>query len=85
MPFGQDRRIRAGFEGNKLPGPVPGGSVERLLNAVDGFIGDFSLADLENACPTVSRDWIRALLKRLRKEGKVEATGKGRYARWRKI
>jgi Fic family protein len=62
-----------------------GSKADMVLNAVDGFIGDFSLADLENACPTVSRDWIRALLKRLRKEGKVEATGKGRYARWRKI
>jgi predicted transcriptional regulator of viral defense system len=40
---------------------------------------------LENACPTVSRDWIRALLQKLRKEGKVEALGKGRYARWRKV
>ena len=38
----------------------------------------------ENAVPNVSRDWIRALLQKLRKEGKVEALGKGRYARWRK-
>jgi len=56
-----------------------------VLNAIDGFIADFALSDLENACPTVSRDWIRALLQKLRKEGKVEALGKGRYARWRKV
>lgn len=63
----------------------PGSKLDMVLNAIEGFIGDFSLADLENACPLVSRDWIRTLLQRLRKEGKIEILGKGRYARWRKI
>ena len=62
-----------------------GSKTDMVLNAIDGFIGDFSLAELKNACPAVSRDWIRALLKKLREEGKVESLGKGRYARWRKI
>lgn len=62
-----------------------GSKTDMVLNAIDGFIADFALSDLENACPTVSRDWIRALLQKLRKEGKVEALGKGRYARWRKV
>lgn len=49
-----------------------GSKLDMVLNAIEGFIGDFSLADLENACPLVSRDWIRTLLQRLRKEGKIE-------------
>jgi len=61
-----------------------GSKADMIQNAIDGFIGDFSLSDLENACPSVGRDWIRAVLQRLRKEGKVEVIGKGRYARWRK-
>jgi Fic family protein len=61
-----------------------GSKADMIQNAIDGFIGDFSLSDLENACPSVGRDWIRAVLQKLRKEGKVEVIGKGRYARWRK-
>ena len=62
-----------------------GSKADMVQNAIDGFIGDFTLSDLENACPTVGRDWIRALLQRLKKEGKIQIIGKGRYARWRKI
>jgi Fic family protein len=62
-----------------------GSKADIVQNAIDGFIGDFSLTDLEEACPDVSRDWIRAVLQRLRKENKVEAIGKGRYSRWRKV
>ena len=62
-----------------------GSKTDMVLNAIGGFIGDFSVSDVEKACPTVGRDWIRALLQRLKQEGRVEALGKGRYARWRKV
>ncbi len=62
-----------------------GSKTEIVLNAIGGFIGDFSLSDIERACPAVGRDWIRTLLKRLKQEGRVEALGKGRYARWRRL
>jgi hypothetical protein len=62
-----------------------GSKTDMVLNAIDGFIGDFSISDVEKACPTVGRDWVRALLQRLKQEGKIEALGKGRYARWRKV
>ncbi|OPY66762.1 MAG: Adenosine monophosphate-protein transferase SoFic [Syntrophorhabdus sp. PtaU1.Bin050] len=62
-----------------------GSKTDMVLNAIDGFIGDFSISDVEKACPTVGRDWVRTLLQRLRQEGRIEALGKGRYARWRKI
>lgn len=63
----------------------PGSKMELVLAAIDSFIGDFTLSDLEEACPAVGKDWIRKLLQRLKSDGKVEAIGKGRYARWRKI
>jgi Fic family protein len=62
-----------------------GSKTDMVMNAIEGFIGDFSLADLEHACPAVGRDWIRKLLQRLKAEGKIEALGKGRFARWRKV
>lgn len=62
-----------------------GSKTGMVLNAIDGIIGDFTIADVEKACPMVGRDWIRTLLKRLKNEGTVAALGKGRYARWRKL
>jgi Fic family protein len=62
-----------------------GSKTDMVINAIDGFMADFSLADLERACPAVGRDWIRKLLQRLKSERKVEPIGKGRYSKWRKI
>lgn len=44
----------------------------------------FAIADLEHACPTVSRATIRRVLRELGEQGKVECLGTGRSARWRK-
>ncbi len=65
--------------------PGNGSKTDMVLNILDGFVGDFTLSDLESACPNVSRDWIRTILQRQRREGKIEPIGKGRFARWRKI
>lgn len=56
-----------------------------VVNAIEGMIADFSISDLERACPMVSRDMIRHLLTKLRKEGKVEPISMGRFAKWRKL
>ena len=45
----------------------------------------FTIADLERACPTVSRATIRRVLGELRARGQVECLGKGRSAQWRKV
>jgi hypothetical protein len=55
------------------------------FNAIDAFVGDFSISDLERACPSVGRDWIRKLLQKLKHEGKVYVSGKGRFAKWQKV
>ncbi len=62
-----------------------GSKTEMVMSAINSFLGDFSISEVEEACPTVSRDWIRTLLQQLKKDGKVEVLGKGRYARWRKV
>ena len=62
-----------------------GKKMEMVTSAINGFVGNFSLSDLEAACPSVGKDWIRKLLQRLKVEGRIEVIGKGRYAKWRKV
>lgn len=42
----------------------------------------FSIADIEQSCPNISRDMIRLVLRELRDSGLIYATGKGRGAKW---
>lgn len=46
-------------------------------------IGEFTLADLAAGAPGVSTDLLKKVLQDLRKEGKVELSGRGRSAVWR--
>lgn len=41
-----------------------------------------SITDIEAACPGVSRDTVRLVLRKLKKEGLIAPLGKGRAARW---
>jgi Fic family protein len=52
--------------------------------AIDASRGDFSLSDLERACPGVSRDMVRKVLRGLQRAGKVECLGRGPGASWRR-
>ena len=44
----------------------------------------FSISGIERLCPSVSRDMIRVVLNRLRKEGYLNCKGTGRGAIWEK-
>ncbi len=55
-----------------------------ILQAVERFSGPFAINDLRNACPGVSVDMIRSVLKRLKADGSVKCLGMGRNARWQK-
>jgi hypothetical protein len=46
--------------------------------------GEFSLGDLERACPGVSRDMVRRVLRNLQRAAKVACLGRGPGAAWRK-
>lgn len=62
-----------------------GSKTDMVLNAIDGFLTDFSVADIERSCPMVGKDMIRHILAKLKKEGKVEPVTRGKFARWRKL
>jgi len=59
-----------------------GAKAELVLQAIQAQPGEFRLADIEQACPGVGREWIRTLLSDLRKKGQVKCQGKGPAARW---
>jgi len=61
-----------------------GAKTEMVLAAIEGLTGDFNLVGLERACPGVSRDMIRKVLRELRRTGKVASHGRGPGACWRK-
>ena len=59
------------------------GANELVMQAVRRQTGEFTLADIQQACPSVGRDWIRRLLADLRERGEATCCGRGRGARWR--
>ncbi len=61
-----------------------GSKTERIESAVNAMSGAFTLSDLERACPGVSRDMVRRVLRDLQKAGHVECLGRGPGAVWRK-
>ena len=42
----------------------------------------FSISEIEEACPGVSRDMVRVILRAMKAEGLIEPNGKGRGAKW---
>jgi Fic family protein len=63
----------------------PRGTKTALVEAaIVSFSSEFSLTDVERACPGVSRDMVRRVLRDLQKAGTVECLGRGPGASWRK-
>jgi Fic family protein len=61
-----------------------GAKTEMIEAAIDAFSGRFTMTQLEHACPGVSRDMIRLVLRRIQKQGQAECLGRGPGAPWRK-
>jgi Fic family protein len=62
-----------------------GAKTEIVETAMASLEKEFAISDLEKACPGVSRDMIRIVMNRLRKEGRLKILGRGRDARWAKL
>jgi len=62
-----------------------GAKGELVRNAVVGFTAPFRLVDLERACPGVSRDFIRLILRKMKAEQRLRSSGRGLAARWEHI
>lgn len=45
----------------------------------------FSISEIEEACPGISRDMVRVVLRAMKAEGLIAPNGKGRAAKWIKL
>jgi len=63
---------------------VRGAKTAIIEQAIERLPSTFSISDLERVCPSISRDMIRVVLNRLRKEGLLLCKGTGRNALWEK-
>jgi Fic family protein len=61
-----------------------GAKTEMIEAAIKAMSSEFTLNRLESACPGVSRDMIRRVLRGLKTNGIVECLGRGPGAVWRK-
>ncbi len=78
------RRAYGEFERRAGQLKAPRGAKAGLvLAAIREQSGEFRLADIEQACPGVGREWIRSLLTELKGAGEATCQGKGLAARWR--
>jgi len=62
-----------------------GAKSETVRRTILAFPGEFAISDIERACPGVSRDMIRLVLRALQKEKRIVCLGRGRNARWRRM
>ena len=77
--------LRSYREFESRVGTLSGGRGSKTLQvreAVEHRTKPFSISEIVSDCPGVSRDMIRAVLRRLRDEGAIRSEGKGRGARW---
>ena len=65
--------------------PTRGSKAELVSYALENVMSPFGIADVERLCPSVSRDMIRVVMNRWRKEGRLEIVSRGRDARWRRV
>ena len=80
------RRAYREFESRAGNVRSPRGAKRALVQvAISSFTGSFALADLERACPAVSRDMIRRVLTELKQQKVVECIGRGPGASWRRL
>jgi len=61
-----------------------GAKAELVRDAVLKHKGEFRLKDIERACPSVGREWIRSVLADMKTTGELECTGRGVAARWKR-
>ena len=74
------------FEQRLQQTPEPrGAKTSTVEEVIAGRTGTFTVADLEQACPGVSRDMIRLVLQKMRKAGEVQCLSRGGAgAQWRR-
>lgn len=61
-----------------------GSKTDLVLAAISRFTGEFTVAQVEQACPGVSKDMVRRVLREQQTANAIECQGRGPAARWTK-
>lgn len=61
-----------------------GSKTDLVLAAINRITGEFTVSQLEQACPGVSRDMVRRVLREQQSANAIECLGRGPAARWKK-
>ena len=62
--------------------PARGAKTQMITQAIEKQIGEFTLSDIEKACPSASRDMIKIVFRELQNGKKIRCLGKGKAAKW---
>lgn len=65
--------------------PARGVKTEIVEMAINKQLGDFTISDIEQACPNVSRAMIKKILMQTQKAKKIKCLGKGQSAKWARL
>lgn len=63
--------------------PERGAKTSLIKKAIDSQAGEFTLADIMQACPGVSREMVKLVLRERARENKILCLGRGQSARWK--
>jgi hypothetical protein len=61
-----------------------GAKTEIIEAAIKALPDEFTLSDIERACPGVSHDMVRKILRLKKQAAQVECLGRGPGAHWKK-
>lgn len=64
---------------------VKGEKSQRIERAIEGKLGYFTKDEIRNICPDVAEATINRVFDKLKLEGKIQAVGKGRGTKWKKL
>lgn len=56
-----------------------------VLSCIQQFYGEFSIQEIQEACPTVGIDLIRKILRHEKEEKRLECLGRGPLAKWKRL
>ena len=65
--------------------PAKGAKTEIIKQAIDHQIGEFTLSDILQVSPGVSRETAKLAFRELAREKKIVCLGKGKSAKWKKV
>ena len=65
--------------------PGRGSKTALVTDAIERQAGEFSISDIQQACPNVSRVMVKKVLLQMRKDKKIKSLGKGQSAKWKRM